>query len=128
MKPRHAAALALVGWYLLYPRWNAKKATLDPGLPLYRWYQVATFDSSADCEARKMKVLEDPDNHTHARDAKKIADQERLRHQARCVSADDPQLKRRSGRHYHRGLWGDGGSLVRRGVLARKPREDRKHN
>ena len=34
MKLRHAAALALVGWYLLYPPWNAEKATLDPGTAL----------------------------------------------------------------------------------------------
>jgi hypothetical protein len=55
---------------------------LDPGLPLYRWYQVTTFDSSADCESRKMKVLEDMDKEAHDRDAtKKIAEQERLRHQ-----------------------------------------------
>jgi hypothetical protein len=79
----------------LYPPWNAEKATLDPGLPLYRWYQVATFDSSADCESRKMKVLEDMDKEAHDRDAKKIAEQERLRHQARCVSADDLQLRKR---------------------------------
>jgi hypothetical protein len=98
MKPRHAAALAMVGWYLLYPPWNAEKGREDPGLPLNRWYQVATFDSSADCEARKMKVLEvleDLEKQTHDLDGQEIAASMRMRfHQARCVSADDPQLKR----------------------------------
>ena len=36
MKPRHAAALALVGWYLLYPPWSAKQQGVDPSLPLNR--------------------------------------------------------------------------------------------
>jgi hypothetical protein len=67
---------------------------MDPGLPPCSWYQMATFDSSADCEARKMKV-EDMDTEAHDRDAKKIAEQERLRHQARRVSADDLQLRKR---------------------------------
>src|SRR6185312_12144148 len=34
MKPRHAAALALVGWYLMMPPWNP---ALDANAPLSKW-------------------------------------------------------------------------------------------
>jgi len=34
MKPRHAAALALVGWYLMMPPW---RPTVDVSAPLSRW-------------------------------------------------------------------------------------------
>jgi hypothetical protein len=93
MKPRHAAALAMVAWYLLYPPWNAEKEIVDSTLALNRWYQVSTFDSSADCEARKFGILEEMDNRARDRSPETVAQQERLRHQARCVSADNPRLK-----------------------------------
>jgi hypothetical protein len=93
MKRRHAVALTLVGWYLLYPPWNAEKGIVDPTLPLNRWYRVATFDSSADCEDRKFGVLEEMDKRTQYQTPEKAAKQERLRDQARCVSADDPHLR-----------------------------------
>jgi len=95
MKLRRAAGLALTGWYLLYPPWSTEKHAIDPGLPLNQWYEVATFDSSADCEAQKSKVLEDIDKHTLNPDYKKAVAQLRMRLQARCVSADDPQLRGR---------------------------------
>ena len=89
----HAAVLALVVWYLMYPPWNAEKEIVDPTLPLNRWYQVATFDSSEDCEASKFGVLEEMDERVHDLTPDKAAQQERLRHRARCVSADDPHLR-----------------------------------
>ena len=92
MKPRHAVALAL-GWYLLYPPWSAEKGSPDPSLRLNRWYQMAAFSSLADCEANKIKVLEDMDKKTHNPNSHKATAQERMRYVARCVSADDPRLK-----------------------------------
>jgi hypothetical protein len=95
MKRCRAAGFALAGWFLLYPPWSAEKHAIDPELPLDRWYEVGTFDSVADCEANKMKVLEDVDKHTHNPDLNKVVAQLRLRPQARCVAAGDPQLKSR---------------------------------
>ena len=95
MKLCRAAGLALAGWYLLYPPWSPDKHAIDPELPLNRWYEVATFNSVADCEAQKLKVLEDVDKRTHNPDLNKIVAQLKLRPQARCVPADDPQLKNR---------------------------------
>jgi hypothetical protein len=93
MKRRHAAALALVVWYLLYPPWSAKQQGVDPSLPLNRWYEVATFDSSADCEASKFKVLQEMDKQIQEPTPGKLVTTERLRYRAQCASADDPRLK-----------------------------------
>jgi len=95
MKLCGAAGLALAVWYLMYPPWSTEKHTIDPEAPLNRWYEVATFDSLADCEANKIKVLEDLDKHNHDPDLEKLVAQLRLRPQARCVSADDPHLGER---------------------------------
>jgi hypothetical protein len=95
MKPRHAAALALVVWYLLYPPWSEEQQGVDPSLPINRWYEVATFDSSTDCEARKLKVLQEMEKQTQEPTPGKLATMERLRHQAKCASADDPRLKKK---------------------------------
>ena len=91
---RHAAALLLVGWYLLmYPPWNVKKKAPDPDLPLNRWYQVEAFDSLEHCEANKVTILGEMDKKTRTLDRDKANAQQRIRHLARCVSADDPRLK-----------------------------------
>ena len=95
MKLCRAAGLALAAWYLLYPPWSAEKNSIDPGLPLDRWYEAATFNSLADCEANKLKVLEDLEKHTHSPDLARAIGILRMRPQARCVSADDPRLKNR---------------------------------
>jgi hypothetical protein len=47
MKPRYAAALALVGWYLM---------TTNPrsSLPLSLWTITKSFDTAAQCEAVRL--------------------------------------------------------------------------
>jgi hypothetical protein len=60
MKLRHAAALALVGWYLLEPPFiklpNGKyDAQIDA--PLGKWFHFASFDEASDCETvRRLRV------------------------------------------------------------------------
>ncbi len=44
MNPRHAAALALVGWYLMVP------PTSGTTLPIGQWDHVGSFDKIDDCE------------------------------------------------------------------------------
>jgi hypothetical protein len=46
-----------------------------------------------ECEASKFGVLEEMDERVHYLTPEKTAEQELLRHQARCVSADDPHLR-----------------------------------
>jgi hypothetical protein len=47
MKPRHAAALVLVGWYLMLPP-NA--AVRDTSTSLAHWSVEGTFDTASDCQ------------------------------------------------------------------------------
>jgi hypothetical protein len=89
MKPRHAAALALVGWYLMSaplvtvnrscgadrdlggcPVLNDYMATWDIHAPIRRWEIVGTFHTEKECKAhRGVNPLE------------------------QCIATDDPRLK-----------------------------------
>jgi hypothetical protein len=87
MKPRQAAALALVGWYLMVPpvgsfkaivtssgdvtiQWTIRDHASSP--PLTTWSISKSFDTAAECEAQRM-------NH--------------IQSVAICVATDDPRLK-----------------------------------
>ncbi|MFZ2063594.1 MAG: hypothetical protein WAU82_21485 [Candidatus Binatus sp.] len=62
MKPRHAAALALVGWYLMTPQFNLE-GKFDTSLPLSKWMMTGPVASQQECEHRRLrsfKLLDDP--------------------------------------------------------------------
>jgi hypothetical protein len=86
MKLRHAAALALVGWYLLVPSHGQLQA------PLSQWEVVTTFDSRSLCmslrtpDIQTWLIVKGVLNPTAAQ-LKKYVDS------SRCVSEDDPRLK-----------------------------------
>jgi hypothetical protein len=84
MKPRHAAVLALVGWYLLIP--PVTKNTAHPDAPLSKWQKFGTFDSVKDCESHavewnnmlpaeqfKLKMPKDATAQCFASDAPRLA-------------------------------------------------------
>jgi hypothetical protein len=91
MKPRHAAALALVGWYLIGPL-PKPDGTLDRGAPMSKWEWIESFDSLRDCKKYKHLVTDlqsarasDPNPHVRA-----------LYFEAEatvCIATDDPRLK-----------------------------------
>jgi hypothetical protein len=104
MNPRHAAALALVGWYLMYPPSQADTSwicgrspsaefarnglgwgkscqelarLLDSGAPLSQWLQAGEpFETLSECEEVRDKRLQEPGMTF-----------------ARCIASDDPRLK-----------------------------------
>ena len=110
MNLRHAAALALVGWYLMMPpdNWTlCSKSVADceaiSDAPLGRWNTTQSFDSANQCEqarsvwegrgtkdfnAAKFNSYE---TLTTSRSTRLMLDQGRIA--ARCVSTDDPRLK-----------------------------------
>jgi hypothetical protein len=47
MKPRHAAALALVTWYLVYPPMDGKNILIHA--PYMKWVTAGKFDNFNDC-------------------------------------------------------------------------------
>jgi hypothetical protein len=86
MKPRHAAALVLVGWYLLVPPPQAFKNSKYYQVPLGEWTHKATFDSESEC---KQEIR----NGCHSVDHGDIFGFEGPYCHARCVASDDPRLK-----------------------------------
>ena len=89
MKPRHAAALALVGWYLIIPL-----STLPPGVaykePLTKWQIVQGFDTADDCNDFLSTFFEDSQQ---KRALNLLGPAYRDYMFAECISTDDPRLK-----------------------------------
>ncbi len=92
MNPRHAAALALVGWYLMVPPSPVAKYWERP--PLSKWEQYQSFDTAAECENRKSD-----ETFRLAGKLPNIAPSEnQLLLQftiGQCIASDDPRLKER---------------------------------
>jgi hypothetical protein len=99
MKPHHAAALALVGWYLMSPSLTDDGLGVISSAPLSQWEILASFDAARDCEREKesrqnkavyvlrmlssQKLLK-----SHHAPLNYIQDANGV-----CVSTDDPRLE-----------------------------------
>ena len=88
MKLRHAAALALVGWYLMTPPFVNNRADLNT--PLSRWTILGSFDSAEKCEEDR-RPLQGAGSAWHEPDPNHAA---KALTAILCVSSDDPRLKR----------------------------------
>src|SRR5271170_1729499 len=81
MKPCHAVAIVLVGWYLLgppaLPLLRSDPIVWDTGARLSDWLQVGNYDSANGCETDRLELIGT---------AKIPAD-------SKCVATDDPRLK-----------------------------------
>jgi hypothetical protein len=103
MKPRHAGALSLVGWYLILPPLNFVGAANDPyslaivdsAAPLPQWLHMMTFKTLQECDNFSTRL---------ARDLRKSVNTERDKKDVetlieiwlgkyQCVATDDPRLK-----------------------------------
>ena len=92
MNPRHAAALALVGWYLMVPPPYSERARSL--LPLSEWSIYKTFESADACTFFREDVatgmLQDaPPDFVVQFDSSFM----NIFQQAECVASDDPRLK-----------------------------------
>jgi len=93
MKPLHAAALALVGWYLMQP------PGMDATVPLNQWRIHHRFDSIAECEARLHKLKEVLSNTAYQAHLGSLGlgpEVERgsfAVRNSKCIETDDPRLK-----------------------------------
>jgi hypothetical protein len=103
---RHAAVLALVGWYLMVPpsmadtwicghslsaglsrEWfgwgkgcDTMERTVDFDAPLPQWRVSAPFETLAECEADRETLHKESDSGTPS-------------FNAQCIATDDPRLK-----------------------------------
>ena len=78
-----AAALALVGWYLLAAPSNPNSALLS------QWRILGTYDEALDCQHRLSKLLGAPKPGSPRSRAIHNAHAPRLA----CVATDDPRLR-----------------------------------
>ncbi len=105
MNPHHAAALALVGWYLMVPPDHMK---LDDSIswvsrvPLRYWQVVQSFDTASDCE-KKIQEIQRDTAHALNTTVRAIPDKREreetflkdvaILNNLTCVATDDPRLK-----------------------------------
>ncbi len=103
MKPRHAAALALAGWYLMWPplrvTWldwlqGRTSESLQKYAPVAEWNVHKAFATPAECNAAQAAEVQD------TMDAlQKNQSDETLEINAesaiysQCIATDDPRLK-----------------------------------
>jgi hypothetical protein len=93
MKLRHAAALALVGWYLMLPPDTSDKLYPPPysSIPLQKWSIIESYDTAAACEAGYRKYLADYNKYPQIPHDYN-SDYQRW-NASKCISTDDPRLK-----------------------------------
>jgi len=82
MDPRHAAALTLVGWYLMMPFPD------DLSAPIAYWMHSDSFDSATECRDAASKLRARAQNNPSLPKA-----QIKAISSAECIASDDPRLK-----------------------------------
>src|SRR5262245_22527409 len=112
MKARHAAALALVGWYLMAPPYD-RKGNIENHASLGEWDLLQAYDSAAECRtalnglkgSAEKSIAASNSTEQIARERselqrlkpsevkKKLYDLEFRIPLAVCVATDDPRLK-----------------------------------
>jgi hypothetical protein len=98
MNRHHAAALELVGWYLMAPPLGSDHKP-DTSAPLSRWTAVirGSFDTAHQCDERHMKDVDGVDEflRSHLHSIPAAADQESIDavNAEKCIATDDPRLK-----------------------------------
>ncbi len=88
MKPRHVAALALVGWYLMTPPINNRTGKYDSTAPLSTglWFTIASFDTADRCEDIRSKMA---DGYKKTHDSSGL---DRMVNST-CIASNDLRLK-----------------------------------
>jgi hypothetical protein len=96
MKPRHAAALALVGWYLMVPPPVDEPYKVNTEAPLTSWKVYQTFSTLDECD-KSLVSMQDKYQHTASAPLGTIKKGSRAfalqMTFAQCVASDNPRLK-----------------------------------
>ncbi|HEY2484177.1 MAG TPA: hypothetical protein VGI36_03465 [Candidatus Binataceae bacterium] len=97
MNVRHAAALALVGWYLMVPPPTLRRYPnpIDKTQPMSSWKKIGQLDSDDDCHrALKRLVYEgEKPGDTPATLLRQAVPDDLKSWWAQCIPSDDPRLK-----------------------------------
>ena len=100
MESGHAAALALVGWYLMMPPLYWSKAN-PPTAPLRQWTVFGRYDSAQEGSDERTKMIRVQSMALLSDLAEGVSDANRpslsldFKH-AQCITSDDPRLKENS--------------------------------
>ncbi len=94
MKPRHAAALVLVGWYLMVPPLYRTGAKWKPDLnaAISEWQLVDSYDSADACKqglTNRLQVMQQGAFANPSRRADAIFQLQT----GQCSATDDPRLR-----------------------------------
>jgi hypothetical protein len=100
MKFRGAAALALVGWYLIAPPPRSSDGVIDPKAPLSYWQIVGRFDTLDECRTYPDRLPEIMRgfyaDHPEISESDKRNDDAATKSslaKSQCLTTDDPRLK-----------------------------------
>ena len=98
MNPRHAAALALVGWYLMLPPPVSRDVgnehgPFDLGAPLNTWMLYASTGSARDCNNLIQENIENIRKHNGPAPKGYVRLPVEIFEVAECIASDDPRLK-----------------------------------
>ncbi len=99
MNPRHAAALALVGWYLMVPPAIPGTNEVNQSAPLSQWKIGRIFPRNQGCEAAKERLHQQALAAQTQRDvlvgrrSQRDPESHCVLCKAQCVVSDDPRLK-----------------------------------
>jgi hypothetical protein len=88
MTLRHAAALALVGWYLMVPPLNGRRE-IDPHVSMSKWEVLLSADTLAACKQKENDLIDFMRAPAHV---VRYCLEVQIK-AAECVGADDPRLK-----------------------------------
>jgi hypothetical protein len=90
VKLRHAAALALIGWYLMVPPIVDGRAVI--AAPVSKWVVNTPFDSASECDKAQanlvLRAKRDLQKSVSTDSAVAVSFT-----QAQCIASDDPRLK-----------------------------------
>ena len=96
MRIRHAAAFALMGWYLILPPVLYPSRQVNPDAPITKWNHYQVFETAKECEDANMSLR---------KKAEALSRDEKLNPKSvvetaaaqgslgRCIASDDPRLK-----------------------------------
>ena len=102
MKSCHAAAFAIVAWYLMIPPIGADN-NVDARAPLSQWRRGVSFNSQKECDDSLKDAIQNPMTPDEYKDAAKQTRTAKMRPlsmsemtkrtaQSQCVASDDPRL------------------------------------
>ena len=90
MRPRPAAALALVGWYLVTPP-SLPNGRLDESAPIGSWDRQESYASSDECKNGRTRLLNlGPASGTTPQE---LAEMRQAVLKSLCIATDNPRLK-----------------------------------